>query len=63
MKEHILEYINSRGSCTTREIADATSISAYQARYYLMTLDREKKIRRTPLRQGARTLWGVLREK
>ncbi|MFU1105436.1 FaeA/PapI family transcriptional regulator, partial [Escherichia coli] len=23
----------------------------------------EKKIRRTPLRQGARTLWGVLREK
>ncbi|HAW3229907.1 TPA: hypothetical protein JLS07_004813, partial [Escherichia coli] len=25
--------------------------------------DREKKIRRTPLRQGARTLWGVLREK
>ncbi|EFA8581687.1 hypothetical protein C1098_004695 [Escherichia coli O157] len=50
-------------SCTTREIADATGISAYQARYYLMTLDREKKIRRTPLRQGARTLWGVLREK
>ncbi|MXD18094.1 winged helix-turn-helix transcriptional regulator, partial [Escherichia coli] len=30
MKEHILEYINSRGSCTTREIADATGISAYQ---------------------------------
>ncbi|WP_353958515.1 FaeA/PapI family transcriptional regulator [Escherichia coli] len=44
-------------------MADATGISAYQARYYLMTLDREKKIRRTPLRQGARTLWGVLREK
>ncbi|MBB9620964.1 hypothetical protein FSJ98_024875, partial [Escherichia coli] len=39
------------------------SWSHYQARYYLMTLDREKKIRRTPLRQGARTLWGVLREK
>ncbi|HAN4397694.1 FaeA/PapI family transcriptional regulator [Escherichia coli] len=63
MKERILEYINSRGSCTTQEIADATGISAYQARHYLMTLDREKKIRRTPLRQEARTLWGVLREK
>ncbi|HAW3229713.1 TPA: hypothetical protein JLS07_004880 [Escherichia coli] len=47
MKEHILEYINSRGSCTTREIADATGISAYQARYYLMTLDRgNRRIRK-----------------
>ena len=37
-------------------------MSAYQARHYLMCLEKEGKIRRTPLRRGARTLWEVARE-
>ncbi|MCD4216815.1 FaeA/PapI family transcriptional regulator [Escherichia coli] len=37
-------------------------MSTYQARHYLMCLEKEEKIRRTPLRRGASTLWEVVRE-
>ncbi|HGF6377259.1 TPA: FaeA/PapI family transcriptional regulator, partial [Escherichia coli] len=35
--------------------------STYQARHYLLCLEKEGKIRRTPLRRGASTLWMALR--
>ncbi|EET9109053.1 FaeA/PapI family transcriptional regulator [Escherichia coli] len=37
-------------------------MSAYQARHYLMCLEKEGEIRRTPLRRGVRTLWEAARE-
>ncbi|EHH6591766.1 dolichol monophosphate mannose synthase, partial [Escherichia coli] len=41
----------------TTEIAIHFGLSAYQARYYLMTLEKEGKIKRSPVRRGASTLW------
>ncbi|WP_310914495.1 FaeA/PapI family transcriptional regulator [Escherichia coli] len=43
--------------CRTTEIAIHFGLSAYQARYYLMTLEKEGKIKRSPVRRGASTLW------
>lgn len=48
--------------CKTTDIATHFKMSAYQARHYLMCLEKEGKIRRTPLRRGASTLWEVARE-
>ncbi|HBA8858995.1 TPA: hypothetical protein J1221_005023, partial [Escherichia coli] len=48
--------------CRTADISSHFDMSAYQARHYLMCLEKEGKIRRTPLRRGARTLWEVARE-
>ncbi|WP_432756859.1 FaeA/PapI family transcriptional regulator [Escherichia coli] len=48
--------------CRTTDIASRFEMSAYQALHYLMHLEKEGKIRRTPLRRGARTLWEVARE-
>ncbi|WP_232473226.1 FaeA/PapI family transcriptional regulator [Salmonella enterica] len=45
--------------CGTAEIAYALKLSSYQARYYLQQLEKEKKVTRTPLRRGARTIWTV----
>ncbi|WFZ20258.1 FaeA/PapI family transcriptional regulator [Escherichia coli] len=54
---------HDRFECQTAIDSDAIlHMSAYQARHYLMCLEKEGKIRRTPLRRGARTLWEVVRE-
>ncbi|WP_244568673.1 FaeA/PapI family transcriptional regulator [Escherichia coli] len=51
-----------QGASLTSDIASRLEMSAYQARHYLMCLEKEGKIGRTPLRRGARTLWEVARE-
>lgn len=62
-KKQILDFINKINMpCRTTDIASHFEMSAYQARHYLMCLEKEGKIRRTPLRRGARTLWKVARE-
>ncbi|EHK5476509.1 TPA: FaeA/PapI family transcriptional regulator [Escherichia coli] len=62
-KKQILDFIQEiKTSCRTTDIASHFEMSAYQARHYLMCLEKEGKIRRTPLRRGARTLWEVVRE-
>ncbi|EFB1327529.1 TPA: FaeA/PapI family transcriptional regulator [Escherichia coli] len=62
-KKQILDFIQEiKTSCRTTDIASRFEMSAYQARHYLMCLEKEGKIRRTPLRRGARTLWEVARE-
>ncbi|MBB7763537.1 hypothetical protein HEL89_023560 [Escherichia coli] len=48
--------------CRTTDIASRFKMSSYQARHYLMCLEKEGKIRRTPLRRGATTLWQVAKE-
>ncbi|WP_089553083.1 FaeA/PapI family transcriptional regulator [Escherichia coli] len=62
-KEQILSFIQDINTpCKTAEIAMRFDMSVYQARHYLTCLEKEGKIRRTPLRRGARTLWEVVRE-
>ncbi|EBH8769701.1 FaeA/PapI family transcriptional regulator [Salmonella enterica] len=63
-KKQILDFIQDINTpCKTTEIAIRFDMSAYQARHYLMCLEKEGKIRRTPLRRGSRTLWEIAREK
>lgn len=58
MKKQILDFIQDiHTPCKTTDIAMRFDMSVYQARHYLMCLEKEGKIRRTPLRRGARTLW------
>ncbi|HAX5209937.1 TPA: hypothetical protein JZG45_004855 [Escherichia coli] len=60
MKVKVLHYIQEkRLACSTRDIAVQCGISAYQARYYLVCLEKEGRISRTPFCKGARTLWKV----
>ncbi|WP_089639628.1 FaeA/PapI family transcriptional regulator [Escherichia coli] len=62
-KEQILDFIHEiKTPCRTTDIATHFKMSVYQARHYLMCLEKEKKIRRTPLHRGARTLWEVVRK-
>ncbi|HCQ2460814.1 TPA: FaeA/PapI family transcriptional regulator, partial [Escherichia coli] len=54
-KKQILDFIQEiKTPCRTTDIASHFEMSAYQARHYLMCLEKEGKIRRTPLRRGAR---------
>ena len=62
-KTQILSFIQEINTpCRTTDISSHFDMSTYQARHYLMCLEKEKKIRRTPLRRGASTLWEVVRE-
>ncbi|EHQ0016015.1 FaeA/PapI family transcriptional regulator [Escherichia coli] len=62
-KKQILSFIQEINMpCRTADVSSHFDMSAYQARHYLMCLEKEGKIRRTPLRRGARTLWEVVRE-
>ncbi|MEC9883298.1 FaeA/PapI family transcriptional regulator [Escherichia marmotae] len=61
-KKQILAFIEDINTpCKTSEIAIRFDMSTYQARHYLLCLEKEGKIRRTPLRRGASTLWMELR--
>lgn len=62
-KTQILSFIQEINTpCRTTDISSHFDMSTYQARHYLICLEKEGKIRRTPLRRGARTLWEVVRE-
>ncbi|EED9438248.1 TPA: FaeA/PapI family transcriptional regulator [Escherichia coli] len=62
-KKQILDFLQEiKTPCRTTDIATRFEMSAYQARHYLICLEKEGKISRTPLRRGARTLWGIARE-
>ncbi|EFW2949229.1 dolichol monophosphate mannose synthase, partial [Shigella sonnei] len=43
--------------CRTSDIAVHFGLTAYQARYYLLCLEKEGKISRSPLRRGTPVLW------
>ncbi|EPB2926924.1 FaeA/PapI family transcriptional regulator [Escherichia coli] len=62
-KKQILSFIQEiKTPCRTADISSHFGMSAYQARHYLMSLEKEGKIRHTPFHRGARTLWEVARE-
>ncbi|EKG7896023.1 FaeA/PapI family transcriptional regulator [Salmonella enterica] len=63
MRKNILSFIQSATApCRTSEIFEYFGLSAYQARHYLLSLEKEGKIRRTPFRRGAKTLWETTRQ-
>ncbi|HEI2791267.1 TPA: hypothetical protein SI403_005052, partial [Escherichia coli] len=52
-KTQILSFIQEINTpCRTTDISSHFDMSTYQARHYLMCLEKEGKIRRTPLRRG-----------
>lgn len=59
-KNDILSYFGEiNAPCKTSEVAEHLGVSAYQARHYLQCLEKEGKIKRSPVRRGASTLWEI----
>ena len=59
-KNDILSYFGEiNAPCRTSEVAEHLGVSAYQARHYLQCLEKEGKIKRSPVRRGASTLWEI----
>ncbi|CCP95716.1 PapI protein [Escherichia coli O10:K5(L):H4 str. ATCC 23506] len=52
MKNEILEFLNRHNGGKTAEIAEALAVTDYQARYYLLLLEKEGVVQRSPLRRG-----------
>ncbi|WP_434477670.1 FaeA/PapI family transcriptional regulator, partial [Escherichia coli] len=44
-------------------IAEALAVTDYQARYYLLLLEKEGVVQRSPLRRGMATYWLLKGEK
>lgn len=62
-KEEILYFIlKKQPPCKTSDIAIHFGLSVYQARYYLMSLEKEGKISRTPPHRGASVLWRAIKK-
>ena len=59
MKAQVMKCLSQKGRCHTSEIAAELKTTDYQARYYLMRLEREGKVKRSPLRRGAKTQWEI----
>ena len=59
-KNDILSYFGEiNAPCRTSEVAEHLGVSAYQARHYLQCLEKEGKIKLSPVRRGASTLWEI----
>ncbi|EAV2220369.1 hypothetical protein C6Y61_22860 [Salmonella enterica] len=62
MKTKILNFIlEIKKTYKTTEIAAHFGLSVYQARYYLMSLENDGVIRRSPLHRGVSTLWETVK--
>ena len=48
MKNEILEFLNRHNGGKTAEIAEALAVTDYQARYYLLLLEKEGVVQRSP---------------
>lgn len=61
MKREIMTFLENHGDKgrKTSEIAGALKITDYQARYYLLQMERENNIYRTPPRRGKATYWYI----
>lgn len=61
MKEQIyLFLLDKKESQRTPNIAHCLGLSVYQARHYLMKLEAEGKIKRSPPRRGGHTSWAIV---
>ncbi|MCV4684580.1 FaeA/PapI family transcriptional regulator, partial [Escherichia coli] len=63
MKNEILEFLNRHNGGKTAEIAEALAVTDYQVRYYLLLLEKEGVVQRSPLRRGMATYWLLKGEK
>lgn len=63
MKNEILEFLNRHNGGKTAEIAEALAVTDYQARYYLLLLEKAGMVQRSPLRRGMATYWFLKGEK
>ncbi|AQZ79617.1 pilus assembly protein [Escherichia coli] len=63
MKNEILEFLNRHDGGKTAEIAEALAVTDYQARYYLLLLEKAGMVQRSPLRRGMATYWLLKGEK
>lgn len=58
MKSSIFSFLQEKETFQkTADIAAHFGLSVYQARHYLMELEKEGKVKRSPLRRGSSVLW------
>ncbi|WP_256994960.1 FaeA/PapI family transcriptional regulator, partial [Escherichia coli] len=53
----IMGFLNRHNGGKTAEIAEALAITDYQARYYLLVLEKAGMVQRSSLRRGMATYW------
>ncbi|PIM05683.1 pilus assembly protein, partial [Escherichia coli] len=52
MQNEIMGFLSRHNGGKTAEIAEALAVTDYQARYYLLLLEKEGMVQRSPLRRG-----------
>ncbi|WP_157838735.1 S/F1C fimbrial major subunit operon transcriptional regulator [Escherichia coli] len=57
MQNEIMGFLSRHNVGKTAEIAEALAVTDYQARYYLLLLEKEGMVQRSPLRRGMATYW------
>ncbi len=61
MQNEIMGFLSRHNGGKTAEIAEALAVTDYQARYYLLLLEKEGMVQRSPLRRGMATYWFLKR--
>ena len=61
MKNSIFSFLSEKETHRrTSDIAVYFRLSTYQARYYLTELEKEGRVKRSPLRRGSSILWEAI---
>ncbi|HHU7871533.1 TPA: S/F1C fimbrial major subunit operon transcriptional regulator [Escherichia coli] len=63
MQNEIMGFLSRQNGGKTAEIAEALAVTDYQARYYLLLLEKAGMVQRSPLRRGMATYWFLKGEK
>ncbi|HDY2869494.1 TPA: S/F1C fimbrial major subunit operon transcriptional regulator [Escherichia coli] len=63
MQNEIMGFLGRHNGGKTAEIAEALAVTDYQARYYLLLLEKAGMVQRSPLRRGMATYWFLKGEK
>ncbi|HAX2190534.1 TPA: S/F1C fimbrial major subunit operon transcriptional regulator [Escherichia coli] len=63
MQNEIMDFLSRHNGGKTAEIAEALAVTDYQARYYLLLLEKAGMVQRSPLRRGMATYWFLKGEK
>lgn len=66
MQNEIMGFLSRHNGGKTAEIAEALAVTDYQARYYLLLLEKAGMVQRSPLRRlrrGMATYWFLKGEK
>lgn len=57
MKNEILEFLNRHDGGKTAEIAEALAVTDYQARYYLLLLEKAGMVQRCKMASESIAVW------